>query len=93
MQNKVLVTFHVLELGISFDAFIPVNELIWKIKKLASKSISDLTNMQEINVKDYILLNKDNTQIYNNNVTVLDTDIRNGTELFLIPQKNSIHSS
>ena len=85
MKNKVLVTFHVLEVGISFDAFIPVNELVWKIKKLVSKSISDLLNMQEINDKDYLLLNKDTSTIYHNNDTIIHTDIRNGTELFLIP--------
>ncbi len=85
MNNKVLVKFIVLELDISFDAFIPVNELVWKIKKLVAKSISDLTDVKEINEKDYILLNKDNSRIYKNNEIILKTDIRNGTELLLVP--------
>ncbi len=85
MNNKVLVKFIITECGISFDAFIPVNELIWKIKKLTSKSLSDLTGIKEINTKDYILLNKDNSRIYDNNEIVINTDIRNGTELLLIP--------
>lgn len=85
MNNKVLVKFNVLELGLSFDAFIPVNELVWKIKKLAVKSISDLTDIKEINTKDYLFLNKDTSRIYNNNDIIINTDIRNGTELLLIP--------
>ena len=33
MNNKVLVKLLVPELNSSFDIFLPVNELIWKIKK------------------------------------------------------------
>lgn len=88
MNNKVLVTFNLLELGISFDAFIPVNEVVWKIKKLVAKSISDLMNIEEIDAKDYILVNKLSSMIYANNQIVIQTDIRNGTELLLVPIQN-----
>ena len=40
MNNKVLVKLLVPELNSSFDIFLPVNELIWKIKKMLVKSIS-----------------------------------------------------
>ena len=46
MNNKVLVKLLVPELNSSFDIFLPVNELIWKIKKMLVKSISDLTNIR-----------------------------------------------
>ena len=46
MKNKVLVKIIVPSLDTSFDLFIPVNELIWKIERLAVKAISDLTNTQ-----------------------------------------------
>ena len=88
MNNKGLVTFNLLELGISFDAFIPVNEVVWKIKKLVAKSISDLMNIEEIDAKDYILVNKLSSMIYANNQIVIQTDIRNGTELLLVPIQN-----
>ena len=56
---------------------------IWKIKKLIIKSISDITNISlDIN-NEYILINKDNSKIYDNNEIVINTDIRNGTELIL----------
>ena len=90
MKNKVLVKFIVLELNVSFDAFIPVNEVVWKIKRLAMKSISDLSNNKEINERNMIMLNKDNSRIYDSNEIIIDTDIRNGTELILISIPNML---
>lgn len=84
MENKVLIKLIVLELDSCFDVFIPVNEILWKVKKLLIKSVSDLTNIPlDIN-GDYVLINKDNSRIYDNNCVVIDTDIRNGSELILI---------
>lgn len=87
MKNKVLIKLIVPELSECFDIFIPVNELIWKIKKIIIKSISDLENIR-LNMDDeFILLNKDNCKIYSNNEIVINTDIRNGSELILISKK------
>lgn len=87
MKNKVLIKLIVPELSENFDIFIPVNELIWKIKKIIIKSISDLENI-DLNMDDeFILLNKDNCKIYSNNEIVINTDIRNGSELILISKK------
>lgn len=84
MDSKVLIKLIVYEMNFSFDVFIPVNEYIWKIKKLLVKSIGDLNNIKiDIN-KECILLNKDNNIIYSNNDIVIDTDIRNGTEIVLM---------
>ena len=83
MENKVLIKLILFDMDECFDIFIPVNEIIWKIKKLIIKSISDITNISlDIN-NEYILINKDNSKIYDNNDVVINTDIRNGTELIL----------
>ena len=83
MENKVLIKLIMFDMNECFDIFIPVNEIIWKIKKLIIKSISDITNISlDIN-NEYILINKDNSKIYDNNEIVINTDIRNGTELIL----------
>ena len=84
MNNKVLVKVSFIELDEDFDMFLPVNELIWKLKKLMLESISDLTRNNLDKEADYILINKKNSKIYDNNQILLDTDIRNGTELLLI---------
>lgn len=84
MQNKVLVSIEVPEIDLSFDVFIPVNELIWKITKLIVKSVSDLSGINLDPQNPYILINKINDKIYQNNDLVINTDIRNGTELILL---------
>lgn len=84
MNNKVLIKLIIPELDTSFDIFIPVNELIWKVKKLLIKSISDITNISLLENNNYILINKTTSRIYSNNEIIINTDIRNGTEVLLI---------
>lgn len=84
MENKVLIKLIMPELDVDYDIFIPVNEVVWKINKLLVKSISDLTDIElDLNSK-YVLINKDNGKIYDSNEIIINTDIRNSTELFLI---------
>lgn len=83
MENKVLIKLVFSELDKNFDVFIPVNEIVWKIKKLLIKSISDLCDVN-LPSQNYVLINKYNGRIYSDNDIVLDTDIRNGTELLLV---------
>ena len=88
MNNKVLIKLIVPELDKSFDVFIPVNELVWKIKKLFLKSISDLTNITIDQNSNYILLNKDTCQVYKNNEIIIETNIRNGSEILFLKRVN-----
>lgn len=83
MENKVLIKLIVPELEMDFDILIPVNEVTWKVKKMLVKSISDITNVN-FNAESYSLVNKDNSKIYENNTAIIDTDIRNATELLLL---------
>jgi len=84
MDNKVLVKLIVPELDSNFDVFIPVNEVIWKIIKMLVKSVSDLSDIKIDKNKNFVLINKINTRVYNSNEILINTDIRNGTELILI---------
>ncbi len=87
MKNKVLIKLIVPEIDFTFDLFIPVNEMIWKVKKLIVKSISDLTGGALDISKEYVLINKLTSLIYPNNATVINTDIRNASELLLLTEK------
>ena len=87
MKNKVLIKLIVPELDCSFDVFIPVNELVWKIKKLLIKSVSDLQGITLNMNMDFVLMNKATGSTYENNVSILNTDIRNATELILLSSK------
>lgn len=89
MINKVLIKLYVPELDYTFDIFIPVNEVIWKIKKLILKSIYDLTGGAIDMDKEYVLLNKNTSKYYDNNSVVINTDIRNATELIILSIKSN----
>ena len=84
MNNKVLVKIFIPEVDSDFDVYIPVNEIIWKIKKLVSKCVSDLTGGNFDFSKEYVFLNSKTGQLYRENDIVINTDIRNATELILI---------
>lgn len=92
MKNKVLVKLFVPELDSSFDTFIPINEVVWKVKRLLAKSVSDLSGgVLDVNT-EYTLINKLTSEAYDNNSIVYETDIKNATELILlsVKQNNSI---
>ncbi len=84
MNNKILVKLTVPEVDESFDVFIPINEFVWKVKMLLLKSVNDIVSGDMDSNKEYVLLNKNSSKIYTNNEVIIDTDIRNGTELLLI---------
>lgn len=84
MESKVLIKLIIPELDAKFDVFIPVNEVIWKVKRLMLKSVSDLTGIILDANNEYEIFNKDTGIFYANNQIVIDTDIRNGTELVFI---------
>lgn len=83
MDNKVLIKLFFPKLEKTFDIYIPVNQVIWKINILLVKAISSLCDV-ELDSNDYILVNKETGKIYKNNEIVIQTDIRNSTELILI---------
>ena len=86
MNNKILIKLIVPDLDNTYDIFIPVNELVWRVKKLIVKTVIDLANIDSNETAQYILINKSNTRIYQNNEIIINTDIRNGTELILLCQ-------
>lgn len=93
MNNKVLIKLIIPELNKSYDIFIPVNELVWKIIKLITKSISDLTGGALDLKGEYILLNSSLGKVYKNNDIIIDTEIRNSTELILLQTNKTILST
>lgn len=84
MNNKVLIKLIIPKYEISYDLFIPVNEVMWKLKKMIIKCVQDLSGITFDNNLEYVFLNKDSSKFYNNNDLIINTDIRNGTELILL---------
>ena len=84
MENKVIIKLNLPEFNKTFDVFLPVNELIWKTKKMIVKSISDITKVSLNINSDYLLMNLDTGRIYKSNEIIINTDIRNGSELVMM---------
>ncbi len=84
MSNKVLIKLYVPTLGESYDLFIPVNEIMWKINRLIVKMISDSTDGLFSLDRDYAMINVDTGRVYDNNDIIINTDIRNATKILLI---------
>lgn len=87
MNNKVLIKLLIPEIDESFDIFIPINEILWKVKKMIVKSAGDLILKSLDTNKNYILINKNTLEIYPNNIQIAKTDIENGTEIILLSVK------
>ena len=84
MEDKVLIKLDVFGMDETYDVFIPVNEVLWKIKAMLAKCGSDLEYMPFNPNEEYIIINKKTGNVYNNNEIIINTDIRNGTELLLM---------
>ena len=87
MKNKVLVKLYVPELDFSTDIFLPVNEVLWKIKTMVIQVIFDMTGGALDREREYIMVNKDTSYVYPNNAVLIDTDIRNATEIIMLSVK------
>jgi len=86
-NNKVLIKLIVPSLNETYDVYIPVNETINKVIKLMVKAVSDLSGISLNNDEEYILINLSTSKEYKNDEIVIDTEIRNSTELILLPTK------
>lgn len=78
MNNKILVTIYIPLLDENYDIFIPVNKKVGVIKKQVVNSIKNLVN------KDYLLMNKDDCKVIEENIYVKNSGIQNGSKLILL---------
>ena len=84
MKNKVLIKLIVPELDKDYDVFVPVNEAIWKVKAMLTKCVSDLNHINFDPKSEFLLINKEDGAVYQNNTSLIQTNIRNGSELILL---------
>ncbi len=84
MKNKVLVHLKVPEIDESYDLFVPINIRIGTLVNLVSKSVNELSgNIFELK-EGRLLYNIENSQAYDYNFLVRETNIRNGTTVVLM---------
>lgn len=85
MKNKVLIKAVFPSIDKSYDIRIPVNEVTWKVNKLIVKAIYDMNGISiDIKNDNFLMINKVTGEVYKNNVSIIDTNIRNGTEIVFL---------
>lgn len=82
-DNKVNVELIVPSIGKRYDIFIPVNKTIGEVIVILNKTIDEMTNCFPINNKLSLFDVLENI-IYESNVEIINTKIRNGSILVLI---------
>lgn len=84
MNNKFLVKIYVPLIESSYEVWIPPNKQIRNVINLLVKSIYELS--KENYNPDFLpsLYNKKTSEIYNLEEKIIDTNIRNGSELILL---------
>ena len=83
-MNKLLVIVYVPLLDEHYDVFIPINKKIGTIKKIIIDSINEMSDNAIINPDKMRLFNKDDCRLYDNNIYVKNSSIKNGTILMLV---------
>jgi hypothetical protein len=83
MEYKILIKLYIPEIEQSFEMYIPVNKSISQVKLLLNKVVNDIT-VGVYPIKDNLkLINRRESNIYEDSTIVRDTNIRNGSELIL----------
>jgi len=84
MNNKVIVKVIVPEIFQTYDVFLPINKKIGNIVLLLNKAINEMSENHFSISNCNVLYNAKTKKEYRSDVLLLNTDIRNGTELVLI---------
>ena len=84
MENKVLVTINVPFLENNFDVYLPVNRKIYSVIKMLNVTLSNITGGAFSQRDNYALYNGETGSIYDVNLLVRDTDIRNGSTIIML---------
>jgi hypothetical protein len=83
-MNKIIIKLFVPKIDREYDVFIPTNKRISSVIALLVKAINELSNGSFSPSQMPMLYNKITAQSYDINITIKESDIRNGTELILI---------
>lgn len=84
IENKVLITVNVPSLEKKYDVYVPVNRKVYSVINMLKNSLFELS-LGSFNVsKNYVLYNEESGIIYDMNLLVRDTDIRNGSTVILL---------
>ena len=84
MDNKILLEVFVPAIEQEYDVFVPVNKTMGTIKKIIEAGIIDLSDNVYMIKNDTNLYSKETGQMYDVNLKLTDTDLKNGSQVILI---------
>jgi hypothetical protein len=84
IENKVLVSVIVPSLEQKYDIYIPVNRKVYSVISMMKKALYDLSLSTFDISKSYLLYNALTGIVYDVNLLVRETDIRNGSSVIML---------
>ncbi len=84
MNNKVCVDLIVPAIDEKYNVFLPVNKKVIEVIYLLNKAINELTDDIFPLSNQLTLINAEDGMIYNNDLTILENKILNGSRLILL---------
>lgn len=84
MKNKVLVELYVPTIDEIYNLYLPVNRKIGNIIALLNKSLTEVTNGEFVGNEYTMLYNRNTGEMYDINVSLRETNIRNGSSIVLL---------
>ncbi len=82
-NNKILIQLYIPLIEEEYDIFIPINKRVGTIKQLIEKNISEQSNGYIIK-EDTNLYSKETGKVYDVQLIVKDTDLKNGSRVVLL---------
>ncbi len=82
-NNKILIQLYIPLIEEEYDIFIPINKRVGTIKQLIEKNMSEQANGYIIR-EDTNLYSKETGKVYDVQVIVKDTDLKNGSRVVLL---------
>ncbi len=83
MEYKILIKLHLPEIEDIYEIYIPINKTVGQIISLLNHLVSDITQVYPT-VQSARLYNRRTGTLYDHALRIIETDIRNGTELVMI---------
>lgn len=84
MKNKVIIELIIPEIEEKYSLYIPVTKKVGEIIPLLGKSVADFTYGSYTYDDKTALYNAISAERYDPNDMIINTDIRNGTQLILL---------
>ena len=83
-MNKILVIVYIPSIEEEYEMYIPINKKIGTVKNVIVNSIIELSDGNIKNGNNLQLYDKDATNLYNNDVLVKESGIKNVSRLVLM---------